>query len=172
VQFERRLRRSPAVPGATELDAVSAEPSSLQRERRFARAHPAARYAPLGRQRARYLEPALFRRHQIACQHIGAGGKAGEFEHLMRLAAGLAHHGGADQRADDVALIAGPHPLGRIGCLERLVPRLREQTEVLLAADNRCYGRVLLVLDAVVVRQLYARSSYNPSTRVQKQKAC
>src|SRR5437763_2220 len=39
------------------------------------------------------IEAALFGRHEVAREHIGAAGKPGEFEHLVRLAAGFAHHG-------------------------------------------------------------------------------
>ena len=54
-----------------------------------------------GRERPRHFEPALFRRHQVAGEHAGAGAETAEFQHLVCLAARHAHHGVADQRADD-----------------------------------------------------------------------
>ena len=54
-----------------------------------------------GRERPRDFEPAFLGRNQIARQRIGAVRKPGELQNLVSLAARLAHHGGADQRADD-----------------------------------------------------------------------
>src|SRR6267143_1234060 len=55
---------------------------------------------PVSRTR-RTSSTAFFGRHQVARRHMGARTEAAEFQHLMRLAAGIAHHGVADQRADD-----------------------------------------------------------------------
>jgi hypothetical protein len=54
-----------------------------------------------GRERTGDFEPALLGRHQVAGKHVGARAKTAELQHLVGLAAGIAHHGGADQRADD-----------------------------------------------------------------------
>ncbi|OIQ74299.1 hypothetical protein GALL_440540 [mine drainage metagenome] len=54
-----------------------------------------------GGERARDFEATFLRRDQLAREHVGAGAEAAEFQHLVGLAARLAHMRGADQRADD-----------------------------------------------------------------------
>ena len=113
----------------------------------------------LGRQRAGDFEPALFGRHQIAGEHVGARGQTAKLQHLMRLAAGVAHHGGADQRADDDVVDHG-HGLKTLHDLEGTAdPALaafgrRQRGDVFAVEDDRALRRRQHARDQVEQRRL------------------
>ena len=55
-----------------------------------------------------------------------------------------------DQRADDVGIVVGPHPLPRIGLLQFPVLRLRNRAEILVLACADRHGAEELVVAVVL----------------------
>ena len=113
----------------------------------------------LGRECAGDFESALFGRHQIAGEHVGARAKPAELQHLMRLAAGIAHHGGADQRADD-DVVDHSHGLKTLHDLEGAAdPALaafgrRQRGDVITVEDDRALRGRQHARDQVEQRRL------------------
>ena len=82
-----------------------------------------------------------------------------ELQHLMRLAARLAHHGGADQRADD-DVVDDRHGLEALDHLEGAPDaalaalRRRQARDVLAVEPDRAFGRRQHARDQVEQRRL------------------
>ena len=99
-----------------------------------------------GRERARHFEAALFRRDQIAGEHVGAPGKAAELQHLMGLAPRHAHHGVSHQRADDDVVDHGHglktlHDLKGAGDAAHAALGCRQRGDVFAVEPDRALGR-------------------------------
>src|SRR6478735_5762717 len=112
-----------------------------------------------GGQRAGDFEPALFGRHQIAGEHVGARAKTAELQNLVGLAAGIAHHGGTHQRTDDDVIDDG-HGLEAFHDLESTADpalaalRRRQRRDVHTVEDDRALGRRQHARDQVEQRRL------------------
>ena len=95
----------------------------------------------------------------MAREHVGAGGKAGEFQDLMRLAARLPHGRGAHQRADD-DIVDHAHGLEALDHLEGAADAAlatlgrRHAGDVLAIEPDRAFGRPHHARDQVEHRRL------------------
>src|SRR4051794_27946354 len=112
-----------------------------------------------GRERTRHFKPALFRRDQIAREHVGASGKTGEFQNLIGLSARLAHDGSANQGADD-DVVDDAHGLEAFDHLEGASDaapaafRCRQPRHVLAVEPDRALGWRQHARDQVEQRRL------------------
>src|SRR4029453_5184275 len=69
----------------------------------------------------------------------------------------------SDQRADDVAVVVGPHPLAWVSALGGPMPRLCEGSEILLATCNRGNrGAKLVRIGLFVGIRLVAQKRHEP----------